>query len=72
MASRRLKDKNVNVYSLGIGPNVDQAQLEDVASSANNTFTASNFDELIPVADTIVQDSCPGRLPEEKQKGLGS
>ena len=72
MASRGLKDKNVNVYPLGIGPNVDQAQLEEVASSANNIFTAPNFDELIPVADTIVQNSCPGRLPEEKQKGLGS
>ncbi|XP_074618780.1 collagen alpha-1(XX) chain-like [Acropora palmata] len=59
VASRGLKDKNVNVYPLGIGPNVDQAQLEEVASSANNIFTAPNFDELIPVADTIVQNSCP-------------
>lgn len=69
MASRGLKDKNVKVYSLGIGPNVDLAQLEEVASSADNIFTAPNFDELIPVADTIVQNTCPGRLPEEKQKG---
>ena len=62
VASRGLKDKNVKVFSLGIGRNIDRTQLNDIASSNNNVFTAASFAELAPVAETIVQNSCPGRF----------
>ena len=50
------------MFSLGIGRNVDQNQLNDIASSNNNVFTAASFAELAPVAKTIVQSSCPGMI----------
>ena len=50
------------VFSLGIGRNVDRTQLNDIASSNNNVFTAASFAELEPVAKTIVQSSCPGGI----------
>ena len=50
------------MFSLGIGRNVDRTQLNDIASSNNNVFTAASFAELAPVAKTIVQSSCPGRI----------
>jgi len=52
----------VKVYSLGIGTNIDPTQLNDIASSNNNVFTAASFAALTPVAKSIVQNSCPGRL----------
>ena len=60
VASSGLKLKKVQVYSLGIGSNLDQKQLEDIASSKDKVFFASGFAELAPVAQTIVQNSCPG------------
>ena len=61
-ASRGLKDKNVNVFSLGIGSGVNETQLTDIASSAKNVFTAPTFADLTPAADTIVENSCTGKL----------
>ena len=62
VAASRLKNKNVRVFSLGIGKNVDSKQLNDIASSPDNVFTAASFSDLSPAATTIVQSSCPGRL----------
>ena len=61
-AARGLKNKNVRVYSLGIGTKVDREQLNDIASSADNVFEATSFSDLSPAAKTIVQSSCPGRF----------
>lgn len=61
MASSGLKLKKVQVYSLGIGKNLDQKQLEDIASSKDKVFVATSFADLAPVAQEIVQNSCPGR-----------
>ena len=52
----------MTLFSLGIGRNVDRNQLKDIASSNDNVFTATSFAELAPVAETIVQNSCPGRF----------
>ena len=51
--------KNVILYSLGIDKNINQGQLNAIASSKNNVFTAASFSDL--KAQTIVQNSCPGR-----------
>ena len=37
-------------------------QLEDIASSVENVFSASSFTELTPVATAIVARSCSGKL----------
>ena len=62
VASRGLKNKGAMVFSLGIGRNVDLTQLNDIASSNDNVFTAASFAELAPVAENIVQNSCPGKF----------
>ncbi|XP_022803424.1 collagen alpha-6(VI) chain-like isoform X2 [Stylophora pistillata] len=58
-ASSGIKYQKVTVYSLGIGKNVDQQQLEDIASSSSKVFVAESFKTLAPYAQTIVQNSCP-------------
>ena len=65
-ASSGLKLKNVQVYSLGIGKDLDQKQLEDIASSKDKVFFATSFAGLAPVAQEIVQNSCPGRLSSHR------
>ncbi|XP_015750459.1 PREDICTED: uncharacterized protein LOC107330348, partial [Acropora digitifera] len=57
-ASLSLKNKNIQVYSLGIGSGVNETQLEDIASSVENVFSATSFTELTPVATAIVARSC--------------
>lgn len=62
IASRGLKDKNVRVYALGIGKRINRDQLNEIASSNVNIFTATSFSELAPLAQIIVQySSNPGR-----------
>ena len=61
-AARGLKNKNVRVFSLGIGARVDEKQLNDIASSPDNVLTATSFSDLSPAAKTIVRSSCPGRF----------
>lgn len=60
IASGGLKKNNVNVFALGIGSNVDQSQLTDIASSPRNVFTSATFSELGSVAAVIVENSCSG------------
>ena len=62
VAARGLKNKNVKVYSLGIGTKVDSKQLNEIASSPDNVFEAANFSDLSPAAKAIVQSFCPGRF----------
>ena len=50
------------MFSLGIGSGVNETQLTDIASSAKNVFTAPTFADLTPAADTIVENSCTGKL----------
>lgn len=62
IASRGLKDKNVRVYALGIGKRINRDQLNEIASSNVNIFTATSFSGLAPLAQIIVQySSNPGR-----------
>ncbi|CAH3037506.1 unnamed protein product [Porites evermanni] len=67
-ASKGLKDKQVILYALGIGKNVNQDQLNAIASSKNNVFTAASFSDLTPVAQTIVQNSCPAVVVLSKKE----
>ena len=61
-ASSGLKSKKVQVYSIGIGTNLDQKQLEDIASSKDKVFYATGFANLAQVGQQIVQNSCTGKL----------
>lgn len=62
VASSGLTSKKVQVYSLGIGKNVDGQQLVNITGSKNKVFFADSFAALTSVAPTIVLNSCPGRF----------
>ncbi|XP_044176608.1 collagen alpha-1(XII) chain-like [Acropora millepora] len=53
-ASLPLKRKNIQVYSLGIGSSVNQTQLNDIASSPENVFSATSLSEITTVATAIL------------------
>ena len=62
VAFKGIKDKNVEVYSLGIGRTVNRDQLEEIASSKTNVFTTASFSELTFVVQTIFQRLCLGKV----------
>ena len=61
VASKRIKDKGVEVFSLGIGSNVNTDQLRQIASSNDNVFSSAGFDELVEVVKPVVEKSCPSK-----------
>ena len=58
-ASKDMKDKGVVVCSLGVGSGVSSETLRQIASSDDNVFTSTGFEELINVVKPIVEKSCP-------------
>eukprot|EP00795_Rhopilema_esculentum_P017452 gene17452-9057_t len=59
-ASQGMKDKGVTVLSLGIGPQISKAELELIASVADDrhVFQSSSFDELKEKLNTILETAC--------------
>lgn len=52
------KEKHIKVISVGIGPNTDQGELNDMASMPGYVFNVKNFDKLSAIADTINDLAC--------------
>ena len=67
VALSELRLKKVQLYSLGIGKNADLQQLANITGSKDKVFYADSFATLAPVAQTIVQNSCPGRCFAETE-----
>ena len=61
-ASRPLKESGVQVYSLGIGQDIDIGELLDIASDDESVFSAKDFDDLQTIVAGITQQTCKGRL----------
>ena len=61
IASKRIKDKGVEVFALGVGSGVKIDQLRLIASSNDNVFTSPSFEELVNVVNSIVEKSCPSK-----------
>ena len=40
-AARAIKDRGVEVFSIGLGPNVDEEELQDIASQPENVYQVS-------------------------------
>lgn len=62
IASKPLKEKGVQIYSLGIGSNYDIGELLDTASDERSVFKAGNFEELLSIVSSITQQTCKGTL----------
>ena len=68
IASKRIKDKGVEVFALGVGSGVNVDQLRQIASSNDNVFTSPGFEELVNVVKPIVEKSCPSKRPSSSWK----
>lgn len=68
IASKRIKDKGVEVFALGVGSSVNVDQLRQIASSNDNVFTSSGFEQLVDVVKPIVEKSCPSKGPPSSWK----
>lgn len=58
VASQGLKSKGVTVFVVGVGKNVDQGELRDMASGPSNVFTAASFTHLQELSPRITTTLC--------------
>ena len=57
-ASSRLQSKGATVFVLGIGKDVDNSELNKIASRPNNVFTIDSFEDLDDKANEIKRGIC--------------
>lgn len=64
VAAQPLKDFGVSVIAVGVGPEVNQFELQKFASipPQDNIITAKNFDELIPNLFGLTEKICRGNF----------
>lgn len=60
-AAQPLKDKGVNIISLGIGKNVNRKSLEAI-STGNNIFMATSFNDLQKLVRDLRKGTCLSKL----------
>lgn len=58
IASFSLQSKGASVFVLGIGKDVDNSELNDIASSLGNVFTVDSFQDLDEKANEIKRGIC--------------
>ena len=46
VVAKRLRDQGVKVLAVGISPDIDEKELEQITADPENVFYANNFDEL--------------------------
>ncbi|KAL3889636.1 hypothetical protein ACJMK2_001972 [Sinanodonta woodiana] len=57
-----LLKKTADVFSIGIGPDVDQHELGIIASKPTNVMQVNSFELLHTIQDKITQAACSGRI----------
>jgi Mg-chelatase subunit ChlD len=63
--AQRLKDRGALVYTIGLGNEIDQALLEQVASSADRFYRSPTTDDLARIYTQISERiTCDLRAPE--------
>ena len=60
LASHPLKEKGVQLYSLGIGKDYDIGELLDIASDDASVYRSSDVDELNTIVARISEHACKG------------
>ncbi|KAK7493781.1 hypothetical protein BaRGS_00014922 [Batillaria attramentaria] len=56
--ARQIHNSNMNIFAIGVGSNVDHAELEAIASKPSNVFTVSNFDALDNIQAALQKTAC--------------
>ena len=59
-ASQPLKDKGVDVWTIGIGKRVNITELQIIASDPKKVIVVSSFKELKPIIEELQRKACEG------------
>lgn len=60
IASSRLQNKGAVVFVLGIGNDVEESELNEIASSPKDVFRVDSYEELSGIADAAKGGICIG------------
>ena len=58
-ASSGIKNKGVTVYAIGVGNNVKESELQNIASSKEHVLNISSFQELNKL-NSVLLNMCKG------------
>ena len=61
-ASQPLKDKGVDIWSIGVGKGVNRTELETIASDPKKVMIVRSFKELKPVVEELQRKACEGKF----------
>ena len=61
-ASQPLKDKGVDVWSIGVGKGADKSELEIIASDPKKVIIVQSFKVLKDILDEVQRAACEGKL----------
>ncbi|KAL5009053.1 hypothetical protein ScPMuIL_014634 [Solemya velum] len=57
----RLLHHTAEVFSIGVGPAVDNAELQSIASGRHHSFSVNNFKLLHSIQNQLTNSACAGR-----------
>ena len=60
--SNSAHEKDINIFSIGIGPNVNDEELRDIAGEESRVFRTANYDELTQIALIIQSATCKAQV----------
>lgn len=62
-AAKVAHDKGIEIYAIGVGPNVKESELREIASDPDDKyfFTVGDYDALLAEKDIFRQKACRGR-----------
>lgn len=65
----KAKTEGISLFVIGIGKQIDQAELEAIASTPLDTymFTVGNFDALDSIKDQLAISACEVKMPQTTQ-----
>lgn len=63
-ASQPLKDKGVEVWSIGVGKGAKKSDLETIASDPRKVIMVKSFKELKDILDDVQKAACEGIHPD--------
>ncbi|XP_035824172.1 collagen alpha-1(XII) chain-like [Aplysia californica] len=68
--AKALKDSGIFMFAIGVGPYVDDQELEDIASapSENFMFTIADYDALLSIKNTLALRVCKAGRPGSQRQ----
>lgn len=60
--AKLLKTQNIDILAVGIGSNINKAELDGMGSDSSHVFTVSSFDALKTVRTDIKKAACEGMM----------